>query len=218
MKKQILILVVSLFTTTFALALVNPAPTVATEVTEEVTEFDPYAQNAEEQLKEFDAVYEQETGLSAYPETELFDLTHDLTDGYTNTQGCVRDTCAVYLAISKAEQKARLFVNGTLQGEYDVSTGLGNRTPDFDKRPNGRIYDKKTSGKYPGGDYNGLGNMPYAVFIEGGFAVHGTPRSNWSKLGQKASHGCIRMHPDNAFIFNRLVREYGVKNTWITVY
>jgi lipoprotein-anchoring transpeptidase ErfK/SrfK len=59
--------------------------------------------------------------------------------------------------------------------------------------------------------------MPYAVFIEGGFAIHGTMRSNWKYLGQRASHGCVRLHPDNAFIVNRLVRQYGVENTWIQV-
>jgi hypothetical protein len=51
----------------------------------------------------------------------------------------------------------------------------------------------------------------------GGFAIHGTGRGNWRKLGNKASHGCIRVHPDNALIFNRLVRENGIKNVWITV-
>lgn len=193
-------------------------PVEPTDMVEDTTEFDPYAPNAEEQLREFDKVYEQETGLPAHLETSPFNLNPEFNSLYSAVSGCVRDTCTVYLAISKAEQKARLFVNGILQGEYAVSSGLGNRTPDFDRQPNGRIYDKKTSGKYPGGDYNGLGNMPYAVFIEGAFAVHGTPKSNWSKLGKKASHGCIRMHPDNAYIFNRLVRQYGVKNTWITVY
>jgi len=73
------------------------------------------------------------------------------------------------------------------------------------------------SSKFPGGDYNGLGNMPYAVFVDGGFAIHGTTRGNWPLLGQVASHGCIRVHPDNGFIFNRLVRQHGVKNTWITI-
>ncbi|MFP5491413.1 MAG: L,D-transpeptidase family protein [Bacteriovoracia bacterium] len=42
-------------------------------------------------------------------------------------------------------------------------------------------------------------------------------RGNWPKLGLKASHGCIRMHPDNGKIFNRLVRSVGISQTWITV-
>jgi len=59
--------------------------------------------------------------------------------------------------------------------------------------------------------------MPYAVFISGGYAIHGTTRGNWSRLGKPASHGCIRLHPDNGQIFNVLVRRNGISNVWITV-
>lgn len=69
----------------------------------------------------------------------------------------------------------------------------------------------------PGGDYNGLGNMPYAVFVRGGYAIHGTVQANWSKLGTPASKGCIRLHPDNGLIFNRLVRALGVALAWVSV-
>lgn len=177
-------------------------------------ELNPHAANIEEQLQMLDEQYEAETGKSPF-------LVQDLIPTWAET--CRREQCPVYLDISKSEQVAQLFVNGVLQGEYLISTGVsGFGTPDFDTHPNGRIYDKYTSTKYPGGDYideNGtrLGNMPYAVFISGGFAVHGTGRGNWAKLGQRASHGCIRMHPDNGQRFNRLVRAYGVKNTWIRV-
>ena len=176
-------------------------------------ELNPNAPNIEEQLQMLDELYEEETGKSPF-----------LVDDFMPTWGesCRREQCPVYLDISKAEQKAHLYVNGVLQGEYLVSTGKGSSTPDFDTHPNGRIYDRYTSTKFPGGDYvddNGtrLGNMPYAVFIRGGFAVHGTGRGNWKYLGKKASHGCIRMHPDNGYRFNRLVRAYGVRNTWIRV-
>ena len=104
------------------------------------------------------------------------------------------------------------------QAVWPVSTGInGRNTPNFETHPNGRIYDRYTSKKFPGGDFNGLGNMPYAVFISGGFAIHGTGKGNWPKLGSRASHGCIRLHPDNALIFNRLVRKNGISEVWITV-
>lgn len=194
-----------------------PTPAFAIETIEQsnvMDELNPFAPNIEEQLQMLDEQYEAETGKSPF-------LLDDLVPTWAET--CRREQCPVYLDISKAEQKAFLFVNGVLQGEYLVSTGVsGFGTPDFDTHPNGRIYDKYTSTKYPGGDYvddNGtrLGNMPYAVFIRGGFAVHGTGRANWKKLGQRASHGCIRMHPDYGYKFNRLVRAYGVRNTWIRV-
>lgn len=59
--------------------------------------------------------------------------------------------------------------------------------------------------------------MPYVVFIQNGYGVHGTTLGNIRRLGKKASHGCIRLHPDNGKIFNELVRRAGIENTWITV-
>lgn len=175
-------------------------------------ELDPFAENIEEQLEALDEDYEEETGLSPYLNTIV------TKSSFAPMTTCYRESCPVYLAVSKAKQRARIYVNGVLEHEVLVSTGApGHETPNFDTHPDGRIYDRYTSRKFPGGDYSGLGNMPYAVFIRGGFAVHGTAKSNWPKLGRKASHGCVRMHPDNGYIFNRLVREYGVRQTWITI-
>jgi lipoprotein-anchoring transpeptidase ErfK/SrfK len=57
--------------------------------------------------------------------------------------------------------------------------------------------------------------MPYSVFFNGGYAVHGTYEVR--RLGQPASHGCIRLHPDNAAIFFNLVSQAGLSNTKIIV-
>ena len=131
---------------------------------------------------------------------------------------CVREQCEVWAQVVRSTQTMYLYIRGQLQGTWKISSGIpGRGTPNFDKHPDGRIYDRYTSLKFPGGDYQGLGNMPYAVFISGGFAIHGTAQSNWKRLGSKASHGCIRIHPDNAYYFNRLVRQVGVRYTWITV-
>lgn len=177
-------------------------------VIEEINPFDP---NIEQVLEQFDKIYEEETGKPSHlPESFLDEII-----GFAN---CTRNSCAVWAQVVKSSQRMYLYVNGSLRGSWLVSTGMsGYGTPNFDRHPDGRIYDRYTSGKYPGGDYKGLGNMPYAVFITGGFALHGTPQGNWSKLGTRASHGCIRMHPDNGYLFNRLVRQYGKYNVWITV-
>ena len=178
--------------------------------TNAIEELDPFAPDIEEKLLEYDEIYEAETGMSPY-----LDIPFDL---FAGSGGCYRESCAVYAFVSKAEQRLYLYVNGRLEDTWLVSTGVSGRsTPDFDRHPNGRIYEAYTSSSYPGGNYQGLGNMPYAVFIKGGFAIHGTPKSNWPKLGQRASHGCIRLHPNNGKRFNRLVRGAGIKNTWITV-
>jgi hypothetical protein len=185
-------------------------PTAAVAAAEEdsaLDELDPFADDVGLKLAQMDQDYESSTGEAA----------HVFVPHFFDT-GCRQLTCAVYARVERSEQQLYLYVNGILQGKFATSTGIAGRdTPNFDKHPDGRIYDHHTSSKFPGGDYNGLGNMPYAVFISGGFAIHGTGKGNWKKLGHVASHGCIRIHPDNALIFNRLVRQYGVVNTWITV-
>lgn len=179
------------------------------------TEFNPFDPNAEQILDLYDQYYELETGNSAFPfRTGTF-------EDYlwqVNTEGCKRANCRVYAQVVRSEQRLYLYVNGQHVDTWAVSTGdRGHGTPNFETWPNGRVYDRYSSKSFPGGDYNGLGNMPFAVFIDGGFAIHGTPRGNWGKLGQRASHGCIRVHPDNGKRFNRLVRESGIRNTFITV-
>ncbi len=195
---------------TLALTLFNTHAYAAKAKGNFLDELDPRSPNIEKQLQEFDEEYERETGLSPFlPTSPLDDLMKD---------SCYRNSCKIWADVDKSAQRVYLYIDGALTYSWKTSTGKpGYTTPDFDRHPNGRIYDKYTSGKYPDGDYNGLGNMPYAVFISGGYAIHGTTRGNWSKLGHTASHGCIRLHPDNGQIFNVLVRRNGIYNVWITV-
>jgi lipoprotein-anchoring transpeptidase ErfK/SrfK len=57
--------------------------------------------------------------------------------------------------------------------------------------------------------------MPYAVFFNGGYAVHGTYEV--SHLGMRASHGCIRLLPQNAATFFSMTQEAGLRNTRIVI-
>ncbi len=124
----------------------------------------------------------------------------------------------VWARISKTNQRLYLYIDGEIVDTFKVSTGTkGHETPLLDQRPSGPSFQKYTSKKYPGGNYNGLGNMPYVVFIKGGYGIHGTTLGNIPKLGKKASHGCIRVHPDNAKIFFELVRKAELENVWITI-
>lgn len=155
-------------------------------------------------------------------------------------QDCFRDTCAVYIEVDKTRQRATIRINGQLledksgslkNGEIRATTGMaGHATPNFDRHPQSplRAYHKYSSSKYPGGNWigpdgKGYGNMPFVVFIKGGFGVHGTTGTdksgNISKLGTvPLSHGCVRIHPLNAKEFNKAVAQYGAKNTWIYVH
>lgn len=186
-------------------------------------ELNPFAADIEQQLEQMDSEYEAATGKSAFASSPLFDMNSLLGQGV----GCYQRTCKIFLDVDKSRQRAQLFVDGTaVGGEWKVTTGSkGHSTPNFDQSPAQplRIYDKYSSSKYPGGSWNGYGNMPFAVFIKGGFAVHGTTGGdtwgNISKLGTvPLSHGCVRVHPLNAQKFNKLVRANGAAQTWITVH
>lgn len=211
--KKIFLLLITLFIGNFLFIKNSWAAdsSAKTELNSEQNALDnlnPFASDIEQTLKKMDNHYQNETGLSPF-----------LTSiPYWFNSDCYRQTCIVWAQIIKSQQKLILYINSNPVYTWDVSTGVEDyETPDFETHPDGRIYESYTSTVYPGGDYHGLGNMPYAVFISGGFAIHGTGEKNWPKLGRPASHGCIRLHPDNAFKFNRLVRKYGIENVWITV-
>jgi len=57
--------------------------------------------------------------------------------------------------------------------------------------------------------------MPFAVFFHGGYAIHATDAV--ARLGQPASHGCVRLAPENAAMFFELVKAYGKANTKIVI-
>ena len=136
----------------------------------------------------------------------------------TASGACKENECGLFAHVIKSRQVLHLYINGQLQDSFDISTGLKKySTPEMSMRPQGPVFMKYTSRKFPGGNYKGLGNMPYAVFIKGGYAIHGTTTGNVKKLGNEASHGCIRLHPDNARLFYELVKIFGLKGTWVKV-
>lgn len=57
--------------------------------------------------------------------------------------------------------------------------------------------------------------MPWSVFFQGGYAIHGTTAVR--RLGQPASNGCVRLHPKDAKVFYQLVRANGLENTTVGV-
>ncbi len=57
--------------------------------------------------------------------------------------------------------------------------------------------------------------MPYSIFFKGNFAIHGTEYVK--RLGRPASHGCIRLAPENARVLFNLVKEAGKENVTIRI-
>ena len=58
--------------------------------------------------------------------------------------------------------------------------------------------------------------MPHAVFFtKKGHAIHAT--TELKKLGRPASHGCVRLSPENAETFFNLVKEKGLEQTEVVL-
>jgi lipoprotein-anchoring transpeptidase ErfK/SrfK len=170
-------------------------------------ELDPSDPNIEKIMEYYDNEYFKATGESPF-----------INEGAISKGSCYRNACPVWAYVSLKNQTITLYENGAITHVWLMSSGKrGYTTPHMDRNPNGRVYDKYTSTIYPDGDYQGLGNMPYAVFVTGGYAIHGTTKGNWPYLGTPVSHGCMRLHPNDAFIFNRLVRKLGIGSVWVTV-
>lgn len=175
-------------------------------------EFDPSAPGAMETLQAFDQAYRATTGEDTQSESLLIPMTLEQEVG-----GCYRGGCRVFANVVKNQQMLYLYLDGQFTTAWKVSTAArGHVTPNYDGHPSGPFYPGRyTSKKYPGGDYRGLGNMPYASFYHGGFAIHGTP--SIGALGRPASHGCVRSHPENARYLSQLIRSVGAGQVWVTV-
>lgn len=92
---------------------------------------------------------------------------------------------------------------------WKVSTGRkGYSTPRGTYRPY-RLAKMHYSRKYDNAP------MPHSIFYYGGYAIHATDAVG--KLGRPASHGCVRLSPQNAKWLYRLVSEYGADRTTIVI-
>ncbi len=108
-----------------------------------------------------------------------------------------------------SEQRLYLYVDGELEARWPVSTARrGFRTPTGSFRPS-RLERMWHSRKYD------WAPMPYSIFFRGGYAIHGT--TEIKRLGRPVSHGCVRLHPDNARLLFNLVREAGRPNSRIVI-
>ena len=107
----------------------------------------------------------------------------------------------VVVRVSKARQTMYVYIDGHLEYVWPVSTARGGySTPSGVYHPTG--YDEyHRSRQYHNSP------MPYSIFFNGGYAIHGS--YDLGHLGSPASHGCIRLHPENASELYDLVRGSG---------
>lgn len=122
---------------------------------------------------------------------------------------CAALAAAVTVRVDLSSQQMQVIVGGQPAYLWNVSTARpGYRTPVGSFKPvrlervwYSTIYDNAP--------------MPYSIFFHRGYAIHGT--TEIKRLGLPVSHGCIRLHPDNARILFALVREHGKDETDIVI-
>jgi len=113
------------------------------------------------------------------------------------------------VSVSKSQQRLSVVVDGAETYRWPVSTGRrGHETPSGKFRPV-RLERHWYSRQYE------MTPMPWAMFFHRGYAVHGTMEAY--NLGHVASHGCVRLRPDNAAILYSLMRRHGLDHTKVVV-
>lgn len=119
----------------------------------------------------------------------------------------------IVATVSLSDQKMYVAVTDnrgqTTNYVWDVSTGR-----DGFETPTGKFTPTWLSKDHKSKQYEDA-PMPNAVFFKEGIAVHGTQAI--SQLGKPASHGCVRLAPENAATFFDLVETYGKFSTRIVV-
>jgi lipoprotein-anchoring transpeptidase ErfK/SrfK len=111
------------------------------------------------------------------------------------------------VTIDRSSQRMSVSVDGQHRYTWPVSTGV-HGTPSGTFRPQSlKRYHRSTL-------YNSA-PMPYSIFYDGNYAIHGT--THVSRLGRRASKGCIRLHPSNAAVLFSLVQRTGLASTRIRI-
>ena len=100
--------------------------------------------------------------------------------------------------VSKSRQMMYVYVDGYLEHAWPVSTARGGYST-----PSGSYYPTGFDPYHRSSKYHNS-PMPYSIFFQGGYAIHGS--YDVGNLGRPASHGCIRLHPDDAAELYDLVR------------
>jgi lipoprotein-anchoring transpeptidase ErfK/SrfK len=115
----------------------------------------------------------------------------------------------VRVEIVRSTQTMDVIVDGEHLYTWQVSTGR----PGW-ATPPGVFHPQFMAARWFSRIFNNA-PMPHSIFYSGPFAIHGT--TDIGHLGRPASHGCIRLHPNDAAILFDLVQQQGMRNTTIVV-
>src|SRR5829696_6062711 len=117
----------------------------------------------------------------------------------------------VLITIDKSAQRMAVNVDGDTRWTWPVSTGRrGYATP------SGRFTAFRMEKDHFSREWDDA-PMPHSIFFtRQGHAIHGTEHRR--KIGQPASHGCVRLEPENARVLFGLVRQEGMANTRVVLF
>ena len=115
----------------------------------------------------------------------------------------------VLALVSVSQQTMKVYHENRLLYQWSVSTAKPGKIT-----PTGRFKPEFLSKNHRSSRYNNA-PMPYAIFYDGHYAIHGTDQVD--RLGSPASRGCVRLHPDNARILFRMVQSEGMANMRVVI-
>lgn len=116
----------------------------------------------------------------------------------------------VDIMVDKISQHMRVMVDGVQQYDWLVSTG----GQGFDT-PSGNYHIFRMEKEHFSVEWDNA-PMPYSMFFTGiGHAIHGS--YHVKALGTRASHGCVRLAPENAAVLWELITKAGFKNNTVTI-
>ena len=116
----------------------------------------------------------------------------------------------VLVSINENSQQMTVSVDGQQEYVWQVSTGITRyATPTGSYKPF-RMEVDHFSEEWDDAP------MPHSIFFTRlGHAIHGTEHVD--HLGRRASHGCVRLAPEDAATLYALVEEAGMANTTVVV-
>jgi L,D-transpeptidase catalytic domain len=116
----------------------------------------------------------------------------------------------VRITVDKNIQRMTVTIDGIERYSWPVSTGLEDYAT-----PTGAFTPSRLARQHYSREWDNA-PMPHSIFFtDAGHAIHGS--NIIGRLGQPASHGCVRLAPRNAELLFRLVLAEGLENTKIDI-
>lgn len=114
------------------------------------------------------------------------------------------------IRVDLSEQRMRVYMDNRKLYVWPISSARAGK-----ETPIGTFHPEYLSANHRSSLYNDA-PMPWSIFFRGHYAIHGT--TEVFLLGQPASAGCIRLHPDHAKTLFDLVRARDFEQTFVVIH